>query len=378
MNLQLADRPTTQDRLAILAPIEIDRFTEDGVVAGKSCKFLGLLGSLAPLASLIDFLQSDDISIRVANDLCDSGQGQYAISTLAMMDVVAQDSQDWIAFGGRIRWTKHRENREVIRCGAPLTTRPIDSREPDFEVLRTTDPIDPRARCLARLERREGAFVGPLDRMHNAEGIEQLALGSRIEQGTIWLVARRGVEVPGDDPARLGAKLLKLDPNQLCALNSCLLPLVVEVCVDEKNRLGLWRSQVLELDPSCNTRQRSVPPLASYLLRRIAQPEVPFVDRFKAILAIVQGGHFTGLFSVVTTGSHYGIGLQGIGQVVALACKCFLCTEQIGIEISDGIDQEFLAQFPAIDAVVGRPITDVETHHANGRWSLAPGLGGCA
>jgi hypothetical protein len=88
-------------------------------------------------------------------------------------------------------------------------------------------------------------------------------------------------------------------------------------------------------------------------------------ERFETIFAIEQCGHLASFLAIVPARCNDSKVWKGFGNEISLTGQGFLGAEQIGIEVSYGFGKKLFAQVPAIDTVVGSPVTDVETHDVN-------------
>ena len=145
--------------------------------------------------------------------------------------------------------------------------------------------------------------------------------------------------------------------------------------VEEYDRRQRFLSPVSQLDPGHHSWQGTVPAFAANDIGGFTKPEMATIQFLKPILSEIQCHHFAAFATVVTPDAEVIVFGKFCGKIIALKSKCFLSSQQIWRKGTYCLDQEITTKFPAIHAVIGRAVTNIEAHHSHIRFHFGGNRG---
>ena len=255
----------------------------------------------------------------------------------------------------------------MVGGGAAEPGRAVDPSGRDGPVARAADPVDAVATGVPGVEAGEGSLgAGRAGFGHrHAERVDERRGGLSVgrEERLVGGRAFTGVEVAGDDDPAALAELRDPTAEQRRRLAPRLCTLVVEVGVDEEQRLRRRVGLVGELHPGGDPRQRRVPALAADHVGRGGEPEVAPGELLEAVGAPQQRRHLPLLLPIVAADAGGLVAVEEAEELVALEGERLLRAEEMGIELRHRVGEELLPFRPGVLAVVGGAVADVVAHH---------------
>src|SRR4051812_37674730 len=216
------------------------------------------------------------------------------------------------------------------------------------------DLLAGRLRDIEAAERADALLVRVLD----AKGVHECPAGRH--SGDRGILFSR-IEIAGDDH-RLVRKRPLLDAlaQQLRTALARGLRLVIEMHVEVPEAAAV---AIDEARPRADTRDAVAPRLRGDDARSVREPERARVRNVKAVAAEENRRVLPLPRAVVTADANHAVGGNRGDDFIDLKVQRFLKAHEIRVLLLDDVDQEVLAQRPAVLPIVGRPEADVVGQH---------------
>jgi len=119
-----------------------------------------------------------------------------------------------------------------------------------------------------------------------------------------------------------------------------------------------------EPGPSADAHAGVAPVTRAGDFRRIGKPESPGLGHSETVCSIQNRRVFAVDSAVLAGNSDLAVRRQRLADLVDLETQRLLQTHDVAALFADDVEGHFLAVRPAILAVIGRAVANVETHHS--------------
>ena len=228
--------------------------------------------------------------------------------------------------------------------------------------------VDAACSEIIRLERVERAVF----RKANTGGIVGVFQETGVREDSIDFIVLVYIEVTSDEHRRALGYLAHTLHHQFGRLTTCHHTHMIHVEVEEIEDLRVFLSPIEKaatllfllfhgkLAPSADADTDGIP-AKTWLVGRLAQPEITVVEQLEFVRLIKNGLVFAAAYAVVATDADVVVAVETFLEITKLGIKHLLRAEDVGRHEVQLVTDDLAAFGPhlALDAVVGVLITDV-------------------